>query len=571
MAVDLIGADIVPPCSTYAQAAAATSPGLGERQWLALVGIALLTIAGVPYVLSAAFGPHDLVREGTFWFMRDFSQYQAAMRDGAASASWLIHDRFTAEPHAPIFMYPLYVGLGKLSALLHLSDLLIFACVEWVGRIVLVVSLYAFAATFLSHVRERRLAFLLAVGTLGLAGWTVPLQLLLNAVGASGLAARLAPVNPYLEINSFGVFFSAPHLMLGLAFTLLSAPLYLRASRLGGRWLLAFAADVAALSLVHQFNLPVVVAVYGIDGLLRALHTWRTTTLTHALGPLLPGVVAGVVAAPLALYNFYLFDLDPFWSHTYGVQNLMPAPLPWALPVDFGLVLLAAPFAYHAVRAWPADRQRLLLLWVVLGLLCMYIPVPYQRRFGLGAQPGLACFAALGIWAIKGWLSHHGWGPLHQRVFNYGLICAAAMTSVLVYVALLGSAVSNHPVQVYLWTRAEADAGQWLGAHATAADVVLASVEFSNPLVGVMDGRVVFGHIVATRDSAAKQALVKRFFAADTTAQERSDLLRQSGATVVALGPDERALGVTSLADQPELTPIYDEEGVLLYRVAASP
>src|SRR5205085_9280281 len=130
------------------------------------------------------------------------------------------------------------------------------------------------------------------------------------------------------------------------------------------------------------------------------------------------------------------------------------------------------------------------------------------------------------------------------------------------------SAVSNKPAEVYLWTRPEAAAAAWLGAHGTAQYVVLASTEFANPLAGDIDGRVVHGHIVATLRSDQKEALVKRFFGADTTPQDRSDLLTESQATLVAVGTRERALGVSDLSDQPGLTLIYDRDGVQLYRVA---
>jgi len=120
-----------------------------------------------------------------------------------------------------------------------------------------------------------------------------------------------------------------------------------------------------------------------------------------------------------------------------------------------------------------------------------------------------------------------------------------------------------------LGRHAEAAAASWLGDHSTAADVVLASTEFANPLAGVIDGRVVHGHIVATLHSDDKQALVQRFFSADATPSLRSQMLGESLATVVAFGPRERALGASDLSSQPDLTLIYDQDGVQLYRVSA--
>jgi hypothetical protein len=229
------------------------------------------------------------------------------------------------------------------------------------------------------------------------------------------------------------------------------------------------------------------------------------------------------------------------------------------LPIDFGVLLVAAPFAWPLLRSWPSDRRRLVLLWVGLGLAWMYVPVPFQRRFGFGVPPGLAVLAALGVT----WLC----ARCSSRWVRYAVVVITIGTSVLVYVSLIASAVRNDPAQVYLWSHAEADAGAWLGAHASSADVVLASSDYANALVGVIDGRVVHGHIVATLDSDTKKELVRRFFATETSPRERSEVLAQSGATYVALGPRERALGAPDLRSDAELQLVYDRNDVQLFRV----
>ena len=101
---------------------AASPSGRGDVRWLCGLAVALVVLCGLPYVLSALFGPADLERLGTFWFSRDFSQYAAAMREGARQSSWLIHDHFSAEPHTAALMYPLYVAAGKFAAVFGLDD-----------------------------------------------------------------------------------------------------------------------------------------------------------------------------------------------------------------------------------------------------------------------------------------------------------------------------------------------------------------------------------------------------------------------------------------------------------------
>ena len=52
-------------------------------------------------------------------------------------------------------------------------------------------------------------------------------------------------------------------------------------------------------------------------------------------------------------------------------------------------------------------------------------------------------------------------------------------------------------------------------------------------------------------------------------APDRGQLLRDSGATIVAFGPRERALGLTDVSGTPGLSLVYDRDGVQLYRVAS--
>src|SRR5260370_10370109 len=118
-----------------------------NRLWLCGLAVALVVLCDVPYVISALFGPPDLSRMGTFWFSRDFSQSQAAMREGARQSSWLIHDHFSVESHSAALMYPLYVAAGKFAALVGLSDFAIFAVLEWLGRLALLCATYLFPAT----------------------------------------------------------------------------------------------------------------------------------------------------------------------------------------------------------------------------------------------------------------------------------------------------------------------------------------------------------------------------------------------------------------------------------------
>src|ERR1700704_436029 len=102
--------------------------------WLISVLIIALLIGELPVMLAACCAPHGATGLGTVWFVNDFAQYESAMRQGAEQAGWLIHDPFTAEPHQPTLMFPLYVGIGKLAAAVHLPAIGLEHGVEVLAR-----------------------------------------------------------------------------------------------------------------------------------------------------------------------------------------------------------------------------------------------------------------------------------------------------------------------------------------------------------------------------------------------------------------------------------------------------
>src|SRR5581483_6622339 len=151
---------------------------------------------------------------------------------------------------------------------------------------------------------------LLALGTLGLDTVAALAREAFAAVGLDGVAQLLPDaINPYLEVSSFGALLSAPHLMLGLALTLMCAPLYLRAISpvRRARDVALLGLTVLTLSLVHSFNTPVLVTVLFGHAALTGRRAWPA------------GVVAAAAAAPMALYSFVLYATNLFWAGTYNV------------------------------------------------------------------------------------------------------------------------------------------------------------------------------------------------------------------------------------------------------------
>lgn len=516
-----------------------------ERAALLALTAFVLLLTLVPPTLARIYGPADRVHIGTYWFAWDFGQYFAAMREGASSASWLVHNHFSAEPHEPALMYSLFVAIGKIASATGLPLMGVYGAVELATRLLLPASMYFFAATFVREPRGRILAVVLTMFGGGLALW---LGLLSYGLGLaqSAVGEPQRPSNPYVEVTTFGAFLAAPHLGLGLAATLTSAAAFARAL-MGWAWgAPVVAASIAALSLIHPFNLPALLGAMGLYAGFALVKRWPTAR--PALTASLAAVVAG---APMLLYSFLTFNLSPFWSATYGAQNELPSPEPWLLPMAFGVVLLLAFAGAYSLRKSPTVPQIFLLLWIAATMLFMWAPVPYQRRFAFGLQPALAVLAAVGwpVWcdwvarAIQRLQPTKHRPALARRLALY-LLLLFGFTDVLVaYLAVLSSATLNQPVPVYGMDRDTYGVGQWIAQRGGPDDVVLCAPATGNMLAGELPGRVAAAISTATLRMREKGATIRAMYRGELPEGDVRTFLAQNRVSYLLVGDEERKLG----------------------------
>ena len=528
----------------------------------------VLVVTLVPPTAARLFGPTDLVHLGTYWYHEDFPVYMSAMQEAATSSSWLIHNHFTTEPHAPIMMFPLYVLIGKIAAFTGLPLLAVYAATELAARCVLAVVIYALISAVVTDPRGRRLGFILAVFSGGLGFWTGLIQVL--SAASDEPPARL--INTYVEATTLGAFLAAPHIQLGLASILAGLLAFIAALKGSTGGLAALAIAVLVLGLVHPFNTPVLLASFGAYAATRTLTDrripWRAVTAT---------VVACAVGGPMVIYNYVTFTFAPVWSDSFGVQNRLPSPLPWELLLDYGVTLVLAPLGILAIRDRITVEQRVVLTFLAVIAVCIYLPVPYQRRFAFGALPALAAFAALG-WPFvvstgAGILARLGASDrasrtIARRVLGYSLIPAAFTTTVAAYVVILSSAISNAPLRMYSVDQETYAVARWIAAHSGRDDISLGSTETGAALAALIPGHVYFGHVGVTVHGSRKRDQAEALFSGQMNPDEARAFLESNSIDYVLVGPNERKLGSWDPGEQLGLEVAAREGPAIVYRAA---
>src|SRR5262249_34898648 len=174
-----------------------------------------------------------------------------------------------------------------------------------------------------------------------------------------------------------------------------------------------------------------------------------------------------------------------------------------------------------------------LLLWVLLAVIAMYLPVPYQRRLSFGIQPCLAVLAGNAVVMLSARLTTR-----RAAAFRLGTVAIAGSSTALVLVSVVASGLSNAPLQMYRSTTDLDAAAAWLDTQALPSDVILSDWDASNYLAGRTSARVLGGHPVATLHPDQKRFQIATVFA------HPSSLIvaRSLGAQWLVYGPAEATL-----------------------------
>ncbi len=451
-----------------------------ERHWVLWFALAVIILTSVPYLVAASSQGADWRFTGFVFGVEDGNSYIAKMLSGAQGA-WLLHTPYTALPQNGVLALLPYILLGKLSAPpgQHEQLVALFHLFRALGICLYCLATYDFLAWFIPGTWLRRIGLVLAALGGGM-GWLV-LSLGLNEtlvrlIGgtAPGLDQPLAFYSP--ETFGFLMLYGLPHLAVGRALLLWG----LRAVLSGAEWLrlrpalgrLPFhvpgagvLAGLCFLGLGMMQPLTVVSAwvVLGAFAAAVLLVTRRWAALRSP--PYLDRILwAGVISAPLVIYNLAAFTLDPVASR-WADQNRIISPHPLYYILAFGLLL---PFAVlGARRLWRAVGVPGLLpvAWVVIFPLLAYLPYNLQRRLPEGVW---TAWLVLALASVAGYAGQARVSRRRQ-IFLAGAGAAALGSTLILLVGGLFSAFQpqmplfrpQEEVRAFEWLAENALRGSW--------------------------------------------------------------------------------------------------------------
>jgi len=519
-----------------------------EVRWAVACGAVVLALATLPYLaawmLTPAGHQYTWVLSSAF----DVFSYYAKIQQ-SVSGAWLLHLPYTADPHAPAFLFPQYLLLGKLGASMGLPNAALYHLLRVVGGGALLAAAYLFIATVAQQVAVRRAAFLFT----GLGGGFSWLTGFFGVIGTDTTVP---------ETNTFHILLVNPHFALATA-ALLSVVNLMVWSGLRLKPLTAIAATVLATAAVMMQPFFVLLSA-GLTGSFTLLSLLRHGVRAPGSNAwfLLPACAA-VATAGLMWLELQGNATLRAWT----AQNQNPTPPPLHLLTGYGVLIPLA--VIGGIRVWRTSgadtTQRsaalVALAWVLAVPVMVYLPGQVQRRLAEGSHVPLSVLAALGLW----WLAQR-WGPTTWPWLRLGAM-ATLITGTFWMSALMVVGASTLRIPFYL-PDDDTAALQWFQQNAAPGEIVLASPTMGNVIPGYAPVRAYWGHAFETVDATAKLGPVIRFFSAAASERERCQLLADGSITYVYEGAVERRdLAGATLREQRGLAVAFTRPEATVYRV----
>jgi hypothetical protein len=199
----------------------------------------------------------------------------------------------------------------------------------------------------------------------------------------------------------------------------------------------------------------------------------------------------------------------------------------------------------------------MLLIWVVLGMLLIYVPFGLQRRFMTGffmPVVGLAGIVLLRLEIEK---------PRLAGILQKVVLALSLPTTFLVLV--IGQLAIQARLPLLYLTRGEEQAMKWIETNTPEEALILASPETGLFIPAHTGRRVIYGHQYETVNAEAEKQAVTLFFQTAKGNQAfMQEFLSEREVDYVFYGPRERQLGNLSQLDR--LIPVFSTDGVEVYQ-----
>jgi hypothetical protein len=540
-----------------------------EKFFVIAISLAVMLFNIAPYIYQYHVSPPDKVYIGSYPIIYDKPTYLAEMVQGE-KGNWKMLDMYTTEPQQPVFLYPLYLGMGHISRITGVSVENVFLFGRFFFGTILLFTVLYFVRYFVPEGNQRKIAYFLALFASGI-GWliwdyqTIDLGYIPDAV-------------PMVRFSYFP-HFSVSHILFLGAIILF----YRSLNAKNGRFL-AFSAGILAFilnfilpftSLLLYFLIITLVVIFSMNN--KAFSSDKPSSISWNAN-LKNLLIFFALALPSLFFMYYVGTADPIWKMVEE-QNILPTPPLIRIITGYGLPLLLSILGLWVMIKENRPKGLFFSIWIFGVIALSYIPIsiyPMQRRFLETAMyVPLAIAASFGMKGIYDYYKKKNIKFLDLKLTYIFIMFAVPV--------MMGSNIQNWQIYdffvnkfdhyKYYLPRENVEAMEWLQQNTPGDSIILASLHNSNNIPYFADRMVYIGHGPMTLRVNDKLKEMEDFYSGKYSSADAYTFLKDKKINYVFYSDnetrsmDEVPLGPFNPDSYSFLKKVYQNKTASIYRV----
>ena len=523
----------------------------GNREWVIVLLIISATalISCIPFIIRYYYAREaNLVYLGNFFSVTDINSYFSKILQAKNNPGWMIFNRYTTETHQPILVFIFWISLGKISKILSISQFAIFQFVRIICPVFFLLTFYWFTGYFIKNYKTKLYSLLLLIFATGISGLFYEIYFKYH------FDRNLIPPDFWgIDQQPIWRFFLHPHIALGMALTLISIILIIKASEKNKIKLVIYCGFInliVAMIAPHHFIL------FAISIFFYWLFTEKINFRYFVIS-----IILGLA------YLAYLFDItqtNTGWSILYWQKYCSDIAI-WKIFMGHGILMILLIYFsvnYQKIKDNFKNSIFIIILLLVIFIVGFFAPLEFSNRF--------LEFVNIPLAIIGGVAFYHITQLKKEKIlekFLYFFIIAILIFNNLSVIKSMSDIKDNEVAYIFI-PKQTYSAIKFLDKYESQDYNILSSALTGNYLPTISPNlRTFYGHMIETVDDKKKAGFIVKFYKNELDENQARDILEKYNIDYILYSVQEQKINPNFEAQKYGfIEKIYDKNGVIIYK-----
>ncbi len=515
-----------------------------EWTWVAIVSAGIMLITLIPYLYGFLISPSNKTFTTVNSINMGDTQSYFAWIEQARQGNVLFRDLYTSEPQTPALFHPLFLILGRLGSITHVSNIVVYQCARFIFGILFFFLSYLFISYFFSKPKDRIFTLIILATASGF-GWFIgfPSTDIWMPETITFFNVYMSPLNTISLCLMLSAFIIALKIIP-------TKKIYN---------IIILACILNLLVLIHSYDFIIVTMVLG-------LYFFYQTLVKKTLSPLEEFLYAILFSMPSIFWQTYVLWKNQPLGIWANIQTNVPAYSPIHFVLGYGLSVLFAILGISIIF-WRKQFNKFIFVFFWLGsiIFLMYNPLLYrlQRKFTEGLHIPIIILCSIGIiWWIN-FLTTKLW--IKYFVCSI-LVLYLSFSNIFIMKRDIGY-FKNLNWPFYL-KNSEILSISWLQSMSNSNGVILSGYNLGNVIPGQIARTVFLGQGDQTVDFKEKYQIVRGMLSSKSNFRDPlPEFLKSNNIGYVVVDDEVRSWGGLDVTDRPYLKLAYENQDVQIYQV----